>query len=98
LIFQARNDISEALGFVLEVFQRSFALLHHTLQLVVELFLHLGLFGHGSFFERFKLFHGTIFFGLMLSAVPARHQRAIKLKRGEKVTYRERLDSSLLPS
>jgi hypothetical protein len=70
LVFQSGHDLSKALGFILEVFEGSLALLHHTLQLVIEIFPHLVLFRRSGLFERFKLLHGCLLFSFMLSAVP----------------------------
>jgi hypothetical protein len=71
LALKARDDIGEALGLVLEVLERSLALLHHALQLVVEFILHLVLTRCCRFLERFKLFHSSILLSLVLRAVPA---------------------------
>ena len=70
LVLQSGDDIGKALCLILKVLQCSLALLHHALQLVVELLSHLVLFRRCSFFERFKLLHGRVLFGLVLRAVP----------------------------
>ena len=78
LVLQSSYNVGEALSLVLKVFQCSLALLHHAVQLVVKLFLHLALLGCRRLFESFKLLHGCVFFGVVLGTVPAQSVKDTK--------------------